>query len=57
MYFYLLNSYPGASEFLGTLDGTMILGFTSGFVYSTLTLVAFVPLKGLCVKQVFQRCQ
>ena len=56
VYFRPLNSYSSALEFLGALDGTMTLGFMSGFVYSTMTLVAFVVLGSLGAKNVSQRC-
>ena len=57
VYFHPLNPYPGALEFLGALDGTMTLGFASAFAYSTLTLVAFVALKGFGAKHVSQKCR
>ena len=39
VYFHPLNLYLRESEFFGALDSMMILGFVSGFAYSTLTLV------------------
>ena len=64
IYFYPLNLYPRKSEFFGSLEGMMTLGFAFNFVYNTLTLVAlgvlsnfgFFAFAGFGARHAFQRC-
>ena len=54
VYFHPLNSYSGASEFLGALDGTRTTGLLASMAYSTLAAVglgiAFVTLESYGAK-------
>ena len=59
VYFYPLNPYPSASEFLGAFDGIMTLGLLTGLAYSPLAISndsGFFAFASFGARHVSQKC-
>ena len=59
VYFHPLNPYPGEFEFLGALEGMMILGLLTGLAYNALPILSdsgFFAFAGYGARPASQRC-